>query len=82
MVNEFNAWKEAQKTRFNELPKKDRKQIDSINKSIEDMSQHLKTNKDEMKRFKEYVVSYMNNLVNTYEGRMKNIKDDIKNGST
>jgi chromosome segregation ATPase len=79
MITEFNTWKDAHKGRLQELPKSERKQLDQISKSIGDLSNRLETSRDEMKNFKEYVIEYMNNLVNTYEGRMRSLKGDIEN---
>ncbi len=78
MIEEFDAWKEVHRSSIQALPKQDKQQIDKLNNAIGDLSQRLESNRDEMKDFKEYVVEYMNNLVNTYEGRMRSLKSEIE----
>ena len=49
-----------------------------ISKSLESMGSRLQDNRNDMKKFKEYVTGYINNLVKTYEGRMGRIRDRIE----
>jgi chromosome segregation ATPase len=71
--------------KFQELHTKTQQNLDAVSsqrkgledRSIEGISEKLQVNREEMKKFKEYVTEYINNLVNTYESRMVTLKKDI-----
>jgi len=75
LSGQVSAWKDFQKS-MSRVPGK--KEDYDMGSTIEDMSRRLSSSREEMKQFKEYVIGYMNNLVSTYEGKMKSIKDEIK----
>jgi chromosome segregation ATPase len=77
LIREIAVWKDVQKKTFDEIPVTDRKQLEALNKSISGLESQLKSGKNEMKKFKEYVIEYINDLVNTYEKRMGTLKRDI-----
>ena len=78
LIREISVWKDVQKNNIQGLPAADRKDIEALTKSITGLESQLKSGKSEMKKFKEYVIEYINDLVNTYENRMGKLKNDIE----
>ncbi len=74
----LGVWNDVQKKRrVDELPASERKQLDTLNKSMSGLGDKLNSNKDEIKMFKEQITEHINTLVNTYEDRMVVLKNDI-----
>jgi chromosome segregation ATPase len=75
LTNELKRLKDIQKDAAR--PSIDSKHIELLNKSVESIGMQLQTNRDEIKKFEEYITGYINNLVNTYEKRMGTIKKEM-----
>jgi len=78
LIDEVTAWKnEISKQKMGDISPTDRKELEKMNSAISSLDTELHESREEMKNFKQYVISYINNLVNTYENRMVRIKKDI-----
>jgi len=77
LENNFKSIKDIQRDMLSVVPSKETRQIETLNRTIESLDTQLQSNRGEMKKFKEGITEYINNLVNTYESRMGILKKDI-----
>lgn len=78
LANELEIWSDLQKKSIREPPSADRMQIETLNKSLSTLDNDLRSSKDEMNKFKDYITEYLSNLVNTYESRLGSIQKDME----